>query len=1038
MRLTGPLRERGVSVVISTILILAVLVAAFSVFYPVYMRSEGYSKEAEHMDAVRGGFLQIKSKVGGLGAGESASVDLTMSAESIPFVPLPRRAGTLSVAPPSIRTVTIYPSDDAYADEAENNTNFGAETFLEVASRTGKNKRSFLKFSLENIPPDATILKAELWLHCDNCESTISDVTDIRCHQISDDEWLENELTWNNQPSMGDCALDSLYVGEPGWISLTVKDFVTQEVGGDGIVSLGLKFKQENYDSTERYVSFSSKEAGANQPYLEVTCVTPLVMMAGSWKQTDWSGGETYPMLESGEWAESYNKYYEGENVDTSVPGEIRLENASPTAYKSYGWLESSIYDAGSAINWGVITWEAETPGAGVSQSWVQTTQEDFEAGVLENVDTSSSPGDVKLARGVGENLIIDGTTLTLGGDHYYDYVRIINGGTLYVESGQVLRIYAKEIYVDSTSSIGADGRGYPGGPRTTTWKSPGSPGSGPGAGGGGKQSGNSDGSGGGGAGYGGEGGDGGNAWGNPGVGEGGPTYGSATDETLEMGSGGGSGAKSGYRNDPNGYGGAGGAGGGAFLLDATTINIQGTLSAKGLDGENGHAVRCGVGHGGGGGGSGGTIILRGGSITMSGTMDADGGDGGASGGFWGGAGGGGGGGRIKIFYKTLNDEVATYSVDGGSNGGAGYVNPQAQDGAAGSIHKEMIAYTPSLPYYPSGTLASQVHDTGADGTVWDELSWSETLQAGMDITFDVRASDEPFAKDNAGPDWTSVGGTSPVTSGLPPGRYQQWRATLSTTDNSNTPTLHDVTVVYTMGAATFVTVKTRTGTDNNPYDGGWSDWQVCTSGSQVPSPDSRYIQYRVELSTENNSITPVFKEMTINYSKPGVGVLAYGTVEFQGNNGFFPNQNYVYEGGAVILIQNETNLMVSKPTMVTASDASGDLIRVNVDLFVIERKKASIASTGTATIRAFCKSSGFTVAPVGGPNRENVVLTISTRYENAWVRYLHDLCEELNNRGYNASLDGLTLTILGKNTDPGVKDIYYHEKVTEIEVSIA
>ena len=35
---------------------------------------------------------------------------------------------------------------------------------------------------------------------------------------------------------------------------------------------------------------------------------------------------------------------------------------------------------------------------AWASETWVQTTREDFEAGVLNNVDTSSSPGDVELA----------------------------------------------------------------------------------------------------------------------------------------------------------------------------------------------------------------------------------------------------------------------------------------------------------------------------------------------------------------------------------------------------------------------------------------------------------------------------------------------------------------------------------------------------------------------------------------------------------------------------------------------------------------
>jgi hypothetical protein len=101
--------------------------------------------------------------------------------------------------------------------------------------------------------------------------------------------------------------------------------------------------------------------------------------------------------------------------------------------------------------------------------------------------------------------------------------------------------------------------------------------------------------------------------------------------------------------------------------------------------------------------------------------------------------------------------------------------------------------------YASLGTIASQVLDTGVAGARWDALFWDETLQSGTDLTFEVRASDTPFVADTppATLPWTSVVGTSPVTSGLPSGRYMQWRATLTTSDTSKTPTLHDVRVYH-------------------------------------------------------------------------------------------------------------------------------------------------------------------------------------------------------------------------------------------------
>lgn len=94
-------------------------------------------------------------------------------------------------------------------------------------------------------------------------------------------------------------------------------------------------------------------------------------------------------------------------------------------------------------------------------------------------------------------------------------------------------------------------------------------------------------------------------------------------------------------------------------------------------------------------------------------------------------------------------------------------------------------------------TIASQVLDTSTAGGRWDGLGWHETLASGTDITFEVRASDTLFAKDASSPAWVPVTGTSPIISGLPSGEYKQWRVTLSTADGVETPVLHDVTIYY-------------------------------------------------------------------------------------------------------------------------------------------------------------------------------------------------------------------------------------------------
>ena len=117
-------------------------------------------------------------------------------------------------------------------------------------------------------------------------------------------------------------------------------------------------------------------------------------------------------------------------------------------------------------------------------------------------------------------------------------------------------------------------------------------------------------------------------------------------------------------------------------------------------------------------------------------------------------------------------------------------------NGAFGQIS---LDYLPVRVTYriPSGTIASQVVDTTRTGSTWDAIFWDEMQLENTDITLEVRASDTIFLQDDNILPWVVVGGTSPVTSGLPSGRYKQWRATLTTSDASITPTLNEIRVYY-------------------------------------------------------------------------------------------------------------------------------------------------------------------------------------------------------------------------------------------------
>jgi hypothetical protein len=74
------------------------------------------------------------------------------------------------------------------------------------------------------------------------------------------------------------------------------------------------------------------------------------------------------------------------------------------------------------------------------------------------------------------------------------------------------------------------------------------------------------------------------------------------------------------------------------------------------------------------------------------------------------------------------------------------------------------------------------------------------------------------------------------------------------------------VTWIESKPTGTNVIVKVRTGGDDNPYDGGWSGWYQHSNGAENTMPNNRYVQYRIEFSTTDNTKTPELFEIILAY----------------------------------------------------------------------------------------------------------------------------------------------------------------------------
>jgi MBG domain-containing protein/carboxypeptidase family protein/Big-like domain-containing protein len=105
--------------------------------------------------------------------------------------------------------------------------------------------------------------------------------------------------------------------------------------------------------------------------------------------------------------------------------------------------------------------------------------------------------------------------------------------------------------------------------------------------------------------------------------------------------------------------------------------------------------------------------------------------------------------------------------------------------------------------FVPSGTFVSSLKDANAANgatPTWGAISWSAATPAGTNVQFQVAASNSAFGPFNfVGPDGTAAtvfanGGSLAQFNG---NRYLRYKAVLTTSSSSATPTLNDVTICF-------------------------------------------------------------------------------------------------------------------------------------------------------------------------------------------------------------------------------------------------
>lgn len=156
--------------------------------------------------------------------------------------------------------VTDYylPSADSYVDQTSPGSNYGKANTIQVSSRSGQIRESYLQFNIDKLA--GPVLKAELRLVAGDDERKNSPAV-----YLTDSNWAETGITYTNKPARGPKIADTRIIETRRPVTIDV----TKAITGNGTFSFVLIGGQNTI------VRFNSREAVINKPTLTIIYQPP-------------------------------------------------------------------------------------------------------------------------------------------------------------------------------------------------------------------------------------------------------------------------------------------------------------------------------------------------------------------------------------------------------------------------------------------------------------------------------------------------------------------------------------------------------------------------------------------------------------------------------------------------------------------------------------------------------------------------------------------------------------------------------------------
>jgi len=158
--------------------------------------------------------------------------------------------------------------DDSQVLSGEPDRDSGAQSFMYVGSENkGRygDERAFLKFDLQGIASldNINTQNARLFVYGFLVNGTPGN--NVELLKVENDDWVEENMTWNNKPAYGTEIGTEKAVTEAGaWYSWDVTSYVAEEFADDNFASFCIKAETETLDYPDNFsYGFDTKEFSA-------------------------------------------------------------------------------------------------------------------------------------------------------------------------------------------------------------------------------------------------------------------------------------------------------------------------------------------------------------------------------------------------------------------------------------------------------------------------------------------------------------------------------------------------------------------------------------------------------------------------------------------------------------------------------------------------------------------------------------------------------------------------------------------------------